>query len=370
MSDSSLRIVILGLSITSSWGNGHAATYRGLVRALDERGHRVLFLERDVPWYRAHRDLAEPPYGQTFLYKDLDDLRRRFTAEIRSADLAIVGSYVPEGVKVGEFVLRKARGVTAFYDIDTPVTLAKLGEGDFEYITPELIGEYDMYLSFSGGPTLKRLEDEYGSPMAKPLHCAVDKAEYYPQQIEKKWLMGYLGTYSDDRQPRVESLLNEPARQLSADQFVVAGPSYPASIEWAGNVEQIDHLAPPEHRNFYNSQRFTLNVTRDDMIEAGYSPSVRLFEAAACATPVISDVWEGIETYFTPGEEILLAQSSQQAIEYMEQMSDEECRQIGQRARERVLAEHTPEHRVEQLEQYLEQARSAPSTARTAGAGN
>jgi spore maturation protein CgeB len=356
MSESSLRIVIMGLSITSSWGNGHAATYRGLVRALAERGHHVVFLERDVPWYRAHRDLPKPPYGQTFLYRDLADLRRRFTAEVRSADLVIVGSYVPEGVEVGEFVIEKARGVSAFYDIDTPVTLAKLRRDDFEYLTPELIARYDLYLSFTGGPTLRILEDEYGSPMARPFHCAVDTSEYFPEDRVEKWLMGYLGTYSTDRQPRVESLLNEPARRIESGRFLVAGPSYPDEISWPANVDRVDHLPPPEHRAFYNSQRFTLNVTRDDMIAAGYSPSVRLFEAAACATPIISDVWEGIEQYFTPGEEILLANSSEQAVDILEQMSEEQCRRIGRKARERVLAKHTPEHRVKQLEGYIDNA--------------
>lgn len=354
-----MRIVILGLSITSSWGNGHAATYRGLVRALDDRGHRVTFLERDVPWYAAHRDLPEPPYGNTCLYRDLSELRRNYMPEIRAADLVIVGSYVPEGVDVGKLVLDKARGVTAFYDIDTPVTLAKLEDGDYEYLTPELIGEYGIYLSFTGGPTLDRLEDEFGSPMARPLHCAVDASDYYPEQAGEKWAMGYLGTYSDDRQPRVESLLNEPARQLDDDDFVVAGPSYPGSVVWPDNVERIDHLPPPEHRRFYNSQRFTLNVTRDDMIEAGYSPSVRLFEAAACATPIISDVWEGIDSYFEPDEEILLADSTQEAIDYIEGLGEAERRQIGERARQRVLSEHTPKHRAMQLEEYVEEAASS-----------
>ncbi len=354
-----MRIVILGLSITSSWGNGHAATYRGLVRALDDRGHRVTFLERDVPWYAAHRDLPEPPYGHTCLYRDLDELRRNYMPEIRAADLVIVGSYVPEGVEVGKLVLNRARGVTAFYDIDTPVTLAKLADEDYEYLTPELIGEYGIYLSFTGGPTLDRLEGEYGSPMARPLHCAVDAESYYPEEADEQWAMGYLGTYSDDRQPRVESLLNDPARQLGDREFVVAGPSYPGSISWPENVERIDHLAPPEHRRFYNSQRFTLNVTRDVMIEAGYSPSVRLFEAAACATPIISDVWEGIDSYFEPGQEILLADSSQQAVEYIEGLSEGERRQIGERARQRVLSEHTPKHRAIQLEKYVEEAASS-----------
>src|SRR5215207_1456914 len=167
-----LRIVILGLSITSSWGNGHATTYRGLVRELVARGHDVLFLERDVPWYAAERDLPRPPYGRKELYRDLAELRASHEGDVREADLVIVGSYVPDGVAVGEWVTRTARGSTAFYDIDTPVTLAKLARGDTEYLAPHLIPRYHLYLSFTGGPTLARLEQEYGSPLARPLYCA------------------------------------------------------------------------------------------------------------------------------------------------------------------------------------------------------
>src|SRR5215210_2946345 len=210
-----LRIVILGLSITSSWGNGHATTYRGLVRELAGRGHDVLFLERDVEWYANNRDLPRPPHGRTMLYRDLSELKRRFVAEIEDADLVIVGSYVPEGAQVGEWVTRTARGVTAFYDIDTPVTLAKLERGDEEYLTRALISDYQLYLSFTGGPTLQRLEQEFGSPMARPLYCSVDPDLYYPEPASIRWDLGYMGTYSDDRQPALSRLLMEPARAWS-----------------------------------------------------------------------------------------------------------------------------------------------------------
>src|SRR5215208_5120468 len=134
-----LDIVIIGLSITSSWGNGHATTYRGLVRELTQAGHRVLFLEDDKPWYASNRDLPDPPYGRTCLYNGPEDLRRRFERDVRDADAVIVGSYVPDGVQVGEWVTTTASGVKAFYDIDTPVTLAKLAAGDYEYLSPSLI---------------------------------------------------------------------------------------------------------------------------------------------------------------------------------------------------------------------------------------
>jgi spore maturation protein CgeB len=351
-----LDIVFLGLSITSSWGNGHATTYRGLVRELARRGHRVLFLERDVPWYAANRDLPRPPYGRTELYTSLEDLEARFSRDVRRADLVVVGSYVPQGVEVGRWVQRTTLGLAAFYDIDTPVTLAKLARGDYEYLAPELIPGYQLYLSFTGGPLLERIERELGSPRALPLYCSVDPELYSRQAVEPLWDLGYLGTYSADRQPTLEALLVEPARGWNAGRFVVAGPQYPDSVRWPDNVERVDHLPPSQHPTFYSAQRFTLNVTRADMVRAGYSPSVRLFEAAACGTPIISDIWAGLELLFTPGDEILLARSAEEALAYLRELSESERRALGEQARARVLAEHTAAHRAQTLEGYALQA--------------
>ncbi|MDQ3459271.1 MAG: glycosyltransferase [Deinococcota bacterium] len=359
-SDPGLRIVILGLSITSSWGNGHATTYRGLVRELCRRGHQVLFLERDVPWYAAHRDLPKPPYGRTELYADLESLERRFRADVQEAHLVIVGSFVPDGILVGDWVTRTAGGISAFYDIDTPVTLAKLAKGAADYLSAELVRRYDLYLSFSGGPVLERLERDYGAPLARPLYCSVDPALYYPETYpethEHRWDLGYMGTYSDDRQPPLERLLLEPARRSfgsnGGGRFVVAGPLYPATIDWPENVERLEHLPPAEHRAFYNAQRFTLNVTRADMVRVGYSPSVRLFEAAACGVPIISDLWEGLGAFFELGEEILVAESPEDSLRHLE-LAEGERRAVGERARARVLAEHTAAHRAAELEGYV-----------------
>ena len=290
-----LNIVFIGLSITSSWGNGHATTYRGLIRALSKRGHQITFLERDVPWYAVNRDMPNPAFCTTELYQDLKELKSSFGGLIEYADLVIVGSYVPDGVAVGDFVVNTAKGTTAFYDIDTPITIAKLEKGDYEYLSPELISKYDLYLSFTGGPILERLENQYGSPKAYPLYCSFDPAHYYPEEHEPIWDIGYLGTYSEDRQPGLERLMLNAATEYKSKRFVVAGPKYPQSVEWPGNVKHIEHLPPLQHRQFYNSQRYTLNITRTAMIKAGYSPSVRLFEAAACGTPIISDYWKGIE---------------------------------------------------------------------------
>ncbi|MDT0632608.1 glycosyltransferase [Rubrivirga sp. S365] len=355
-----LDIVVLGLSITSSWGNGHATTYRALVRALDAAGHRVLFLERDKPWYADNRDLPAPPYGTTRLYDSLDELKDEHADAVRRADLVVVGSYVPDGVAVGDWAQATAGGAVAFYDIDTPVTLAKLGRGDTEYLAPRQIPGYDLYLSFTGGPTLDRLEREFGSPAARPLYCSVDPEAYAPDPAAPPTHdLGYMGTYSDDRQPGLERLLLHPARQWRAGRFVVAGPGYPDDVAWPDNVDRVDHLPPAEHRAFYTSQRWTLNLTRADMVAAGYAPSVRLFEAAACATPVVSDWWEGLDSFFVPGEEIVIARSSEEALSALQDTPDDERRRIGERARARVLAAHTAAHRAEELVGYVHEARAA-----------
>jgi spore maturation protein CgeB len=365
-----VKLVVLGLSLSSSWGNGHATTYRALLRAFAERGHEVLFLERDVPWYAAHRDFSSGGGVRLELYGSLEELRRRWRREVAAADAVIVGSYVPEGVEVGRWAQATARGVTAFYDIDTPVTLAKLAAGDEEYLSPRLIPGYDLYLSFTGGPTLRRIERRYGAPAARALYCSVDAEAYRPLAGPLRWDLSYLGTYSADRQPTLERLLLEPARRAPHLKFCVAGPQYPDDIAWPANVERIDHVAPADHPAFYAASRYTLNVTRADMIAAGYSPSVRLFEAAACATPIISDTWEGLSTLLEPGREILLAATGNEVLEALGSTDEPARRAVAAAARRRILAEHTAVHRAAELELHLREAmaaRAAPRRQELAG---
>ncbi|MDA9503085.1 CgeB family protein [Bradyrhizobium sp. CCBAU 11357] len=350
-----LSIVVIGLSVTSSWGNGHATTYRALIEALARRGHRVTFLERDVPWYRDHRDLTKPSAWTVELYQSLKDVPRQFGKLIRDADLVIIGSYVPDGIAIAEWTTTHARGVTAFYDIDTPVTLARLEQG-LDYLSAAMIPRFDLYLSFTGGPVPGMIEQSYGSPLARVLYCSADAEICGPDQEQPKWALGYLGTYSEDRQPVLGELLLAPARTLPSDQFVVAGAQYPDDIAWPANVARIEHLAPKQHPEFYAAQRFTLNATRADMKALGFSPSVRLFEAAACGTPVISDRWPGIETIFAPSKEILLATSPREVVEILRDMPEEQRRTIAHNARRRVLADHTPDHRARQLETYYAEA--------------
>ena len=355
-----MKVVVIGLTLSSSWGNGHATTYRALLGAFAARGHQVLFLEREAAWYAAHRDLADPGWCRLAFYDSLEALEG-WRDEIAAADAVIVGSYTPQGVAVARMVQDVATGVKAFYDIDTPVTLAKLDAGDDEYISRAVIPRYDLYLSFTGGPILRRLERDYGSPRARALYCAVDPQAYHPLDTPPRWDLSYLGTYSPDRQPALERLLIEPARRAPHLSFVVAGPQYPTGVDWPSNVERIDHLPPAEHAHFYGESRLTLNVTRRDMIAAGWSPSVRLFEAAACGTPVISDVWDGLDALFDRGDEILLATTSDAVMQALA-LTSAKLRAIGTAARRRVLAEHTARHRAAELETHLAAVRSAAST--------
>ena len=343
-----MNVVFLGLSITSSWGNGHATNYRALLPALAARGHDVLFLERNVPWYAAARDF-DAPYAR--LYDSLAELDRH-RGRVAAADLVIVGSYVPEGTDVAEWALETARGAVAFWDIDTPVTVAKLDAGEDEYLARELVPHFDLYLSFTGGPLLERIEREFGARRALPFYCMADPNVYRPLDEPERWLLGYLGTYSRNRQPVVDALLVAVARRLPSARFAIAGPQYPDS-SWPANVDRIDHLAPAAHPAFYAQQRFALNVTRAPMIRAGWSPSVRLFEAAACGTPVISDRWDGLESFFRDGREILIVDSTDHVVELLREVSAAEAREIGAAARARVLDEHTPDRRAEELEAHV-----------------
>lgn len=361
-----MKLVVLGLSITSSWGNGHATTYRGLLREMTRRGHEVLFLEQDTPWYAAHRDLPNPVFCATRLYRDLDELQAKFARAVADADAVVLGSYVPSGVAVGEWLMATATGLTAFYDIDTPVTLAKLGRGEHEYLSPDLIPRFDLYLSFTGGPTLNRLEDEFGAQAARALYCSVDERHYRPVATAERWDLGYIGTYSEDRQAKLDGLLLNPADDLPARRFAVAGPLYPETIRWPANVTRLEHLAPPEHPSFYAAQRFTLNITRTDMIAAGWSPSVRLFEAASCGVPIISDPWPGLDELFQPGVEILLAETGEEVARLLVDMPDESRLALAAAARQRVLSAHSSAARAVELDGCLQEAALRRSSSRRA----
>ena len=364
-----MKIVIFGLAITSSWGNGHATTFRALCKALHARGHRIVFFERDTYWYADNRDLPEPQFCEVRIFDSWSEVRQTARKQLRDADVALVGSYFPDGIAAIDEVLDSKAQRKAFYDIDTPVTLATLRKrGRTEYLLAEQIPEFDVYFSFTSGPILREIEEKFGAPMAVPLYCSFDPAEYHPFEPYKRFVcdLSYMGTYAPDRQPKIDEFLTRTAQALPERKFIVAGPQYPRKIKWPKNVRRIHHLNPRWHARFYSSSRLTLNVTRRDMVQAGWSPSVRLFEAAASGACIVSDNWPGLDTFFRPQREILLPSSSEDVAAYITGLSDAQVRAIGGRAQQRVLAEHTSAHRAREFERAVERSTVARQRAYSA----
>lgn len=353
-----MKLVVFGLTISSSWGNGHATLLRALFRQLIARGHYIVFFERDVAYYAAHRDLHELPGGKLILYPDWTDVRAIAEHELDDADVAMVTSYCPDGIAASERVW-SSNALRVFYDMDTPITLANLRAGKpLTYLDSRGLGEYDLVLSFTGGGALTWLEDEMGARRVAPLYGSVDPDLYQQVAPNEYYRAGfsYMGTYAADRQAALEELFIAAARRLPDQRFVIGGAQYPQEFPWAENIFFVRHLPPPEHPAFFSSSRLTLNVTRDTMKAMGWCPSGRLFEASACGTPIVSDAWTGLDEFFTPGEEILIASSTEDAVNALE-LSDDELSKIATAARERTLAEHSSVRRAEQLEELLVSAR-------------
>ncbi len=356
MANDGIKLVVFGLSVSSSWGNGHATLWRGLAAALARQGHRLVFFERDVPYYAAHRDLTQlPGGGQLILYSDWSEAVKLAEAHLADAGAAMVTSYCPDGVSASDLVLASRVPVKSFYDLDTPITLEALHQGKrMEYLPPRGLGDFDVVLSFTGGASLTALEEQLGARRALPLYGSVDPRAHYPVAPRDAFAadLSYLGTYAANRQHALARLFLEPARRMPHKTFIIGGSLYPADFPWSDNLKYVPHVPPPDHPAFYCSSRLTLNVTRGPFAALGWCPSARLFEAAACGIPVLSDAWPGLESFFTPGSEILVADGPDDVVAALSR-SPEELAGIGQAARERTLAEHTAEHRARELIRIL-----------------
>ncbi len=365
-----MHVVVFGLTISSSWGNGHATLWRSMVRALLRRGHTMTFYEKDVPYYAGARDLWELPRGARLrLYSSRAEIGSEARREMEAADLALCTSFCPDGAEVAGWILDSGAEVKAFYDMDTPVTLNRLrSERAVEYLPADGLGEFDLVLSYTGGRALEELQTRLGARKVAPLYGWVDPELHYPAARAEgaRAALSYLGTYAADRQEALERLFLEPARRLPEERFLMSGAQYPEAFPWSPNVYFSRHLEPVQHPAFFASARATLNVTRRAMAEYGYCPSGRMFEAAACEAPMLTDGWEGLESFFTPGEEVLRVESAEDVVDALS-LGDAELRRMAEAARARTLKEHTAERRVEELERLCGQVLAA-GVARQAGA--
>lgn len=352
-----MKLTIFGLTVSSSWGNGHATLWRGLCRALGARGHEVVFFERDVPYYATHRDLMELPGGRLVLYADWENALPEARRHVADADVAMVTSYCPDGIAASELVLASSAPARVFYDLDTPVTLSHLKAGErVSYIGERGLADFDLVLSYTGGAALEELKTRLGARWVAALYGSVDPQVHHPVRATEAYRadLSYLGTYAKDRQETLDRLFIQPARRLPALKFLIGGAQYPQEFPWTENIFFARHVAPAEHAAFYCSSRLTLNVTRGAMAEMGYCPSGRLFEAAACGVPILSDSWPGLDEFFTPDEEILVAHATEDAVAALE-LSEGELERVARAAQERTLAEHTAERRAAELETALNQ---------------
>jgi spore maturation protein CgeB len=350
-----MKLVIFGLTITSSWGNGHATLWRGLCKALAERGHRIVFFERDVSYYAGARDYQASAGTEVILYPDWEHVAPSAARVVLDADAVVVTSYCPDAIAATELALEKAHGAKVFYDLDTPVTLARLRRDlPVAYVGPEGLAGFDLVLSFTGGATLEELKMRLGARRVAALYGHVDPEVHAPAapQPHYRAALSYLGTYAADRQATLEQTFVAPARKRAHERFLIGGAQYPDDFPWSNNIFFVRHLPPSEHPAFFCSSRLTLNVTRPSMAENGWCPSGRLFEAAACQTAVLSDPWPGLDEFFTPGSEILLTDGVDDTLAALD-LDDAEIARIGRAARERVLDQHTSAHRARELEGLL-----------------
>jgi spore maturation protein CgeB len=346
-----MKLVVFGLTVSSSWGNGHATLWRGLLDALGRRGCNVVFFECNVPYYAMNRDLWELPSGELIFYESWEEVAALAKQHLADADVAMVTSYCPHGVEATELVLDAPRALRVFYDLDTPVTLSAVKSGDpISYIGPRGLGEFDLVLSYTGGAALDELHTRLGARRVAALYGHVDPRIYRPVAPTPHFQsdLSYLGTYSADRQSGLQTLFVDAARRRPDRRFLIGGAQYPADFPWSDNIFFVRHLPPDQHPAFYASSRLTMNVTRQAMAEMGWCPSGRLFEAAACGAAILTDWWPGLDDFFQPGNEILVARTTDQALEALD-LGDTELRRYGESARERVLTSHTSEHRADDL---------------------
>lgn len=362
-----MHFVIFGLTVSSSWGNGHATLWRGLLKAMNRRGHTAKFYERDVPYYASARDDWPTPDGVNVrLFNSFEDVRQEIARDLACADVAMVTSYCQDGPAASQMIFESNVAVSAFYDLDTPITLDALRSSErVRYLPDEGLSQFSIVLSYTGGRALEELRSRLGARHTAPLYGWVDPETHAPavSKAEFRSTLSYLGTYAADRQKALEELFVSPARTMPQERFVIGGAQYPDAFPWSENIFFVRHLPPGCHASFFCSSRATLSVTRRAMAEYGHCPSGRLFEASACGTPLLSDTWEGLDTFFTPYSEIMPVRTRADVINALS-LSDCELVRLGQAARERTLAHHTAEHRVSELEAICESV-SARSSLET-----
>jgi spore maturation protein CgeB len=359
-----MKIAFFASSLVSAYWNGAATYYRGIVRALHERGHRVTFYEPDAYDRQKHRDMADPPWAKVVVYSaQSEDEVLRTVEQARGADLVVKAS----GVGVHDALLERAvldlqapATRVVFWDVDAPATLDRV-HGDAADPFRPLIPRYDLVLTYGGGEPVRQAYLGLGARDCVPIYNALDPATHHPVPPEPRFEceLAFLGNRLPDREARVEEFFLRAAAQLPDRRMLLGGSGWgdkplPANVQYLGHVYTADHNA------FNCTPRAVLNVSRESMARYGFSPATRVFEAAGAAACLITDAWEGLETFFEPGTEVLVARNGDEVAQHVAALDAQRARAIGQAAYRRVLAEHTYAHRAAQIDAVLAGSRRAP----------
>jgi spore maturation protein CgeB len=353
-----MRIAFFGSSLVSAYWNGACTYYRGIVRALDARGHRITFYEPDAFDRQAHRDIDDPPWAEVVVYEPRDEPAvREVVAGAAEADVVVKAS----GVGVFDAVLEDAvaalEGPEAriFWDVDAPATLASM-ETEAENPLRELIPAYDMVFTYGGGQPVIDRYASLGARSCTPIYNALDPETHHPEppRPELACDLGFLGNRLPDREARVEEFFFRAAEALPSSAFMLGGNGWEDRVADLGNIRYLGHVAPGDHNALNRSALAVLNVSRESMATNGWSPATRVFEAAGAGACLITDEWQGVEEFLAPGEEVLVARDGAEVAELLSGLDPERARAIGEAALEQVLAEHTYDRRAEQVEAILE----------------
>lgn len=355
-----LNIVFFGSSLTSSYWNGAATYYRGLLRALAQRGHRITFMEPDAFDRQKHRDIPDPPYARVIVYQPTPEAVESALSLASGADIVVKASGVgvmDSLLEHGVVDLRSRSTRVIYWDVDAPATLERLNASTNDPLR-DLLPRFDMVLTYGGGDPVVEGFMRLGARRCEPVYNALDPQEHYPVLPERPLQsdLMFLGNRLPDRDDRVEEFLFKPARLLPRRRFLLGGSGWEAQ-PMPANIECLGHVSTRVHNSLYASALVSLNISRRSMAAMGYSPATRVFEAAGCAACLMTDSWKGIEQFLTPKKEVLVASSGEQVAELLDSLTLEQARRIGQAARRRVLAEHTYSHRALQVERLLDAVR-------------
>jgi spore maturation protein CgeB len=352
-----MDIAFFASSLVSAYWNGAATYYRGIVRALHARGHRVTFYEPDAFDRQRHRDIPDPPWARVVVYGAQDEAAVLRTVEqARGADLVVKAS----GVGVFDTLLERAvlalqgpRTAVVYWDVDAPATLDRMQADATDPLRP-LVPRYDLVLTYGGGEPVRRAYLALGARDCIPIYNALDPSTHFPVAPDPRFAgdLGFLGNRLPDREARVEAFFLQAAALRPGRCFLLGGSGWADKVVPA-NVEHLGHVYTADHNAFNCTPLAVLNISRESMARYGFSPATRVFEAAGAAACLVTDAWEGLEQFFAPGSEVLVARSGDEVAQHLDALDRARARAIGQAAYRRVLAEHTYDHRAAQLDAIL-----------------